>query len=187
MKNARARFKPLAWLGSLALFAFSGTACMGLQAAAGGVATPAAPAQGTTSRLPQLLQQLQKDTAGLELFDAPSSEVLAAQDQQGKLNPLDPTVTPTSVVVATTTAPTPTPTPNRGSTRAATTATALPATPTPLSTATPTATTTATPTPTPTATSTPTPTATPSPTATATPTATASPTPRTEGTPPTED
>ncbi len=60
------------------------TACMGYDV--NGLATPPPPGEGTqTSRLPMLVQQLQGGAAGVELFDAtPSSQVLAAQDENGK-------------------------------------------------------------------------------------------------------
>lgn len=147
--------------------------CLGLQPD-GTAATPAAPTQGASSRLPQLLQQLQGGSgAGLELFDAPANQVLAAQDQQGKFTD---TVTPSATATATTSL---TATP-----RATPTSIALNPgrTPTPTATASPSSTFTPTPTSTPTGTVTPT--ATPTPTPTPTPTTPA--TPPSEGTPPTE-
>lgn len=160
------------------------TGCVGYPVD-GTLATPAAPGQDAASRLPQLLQQLQgaNATAGLELFDQPSNQVLAAQDQQGKdtapstvtATPVQGSPTPaaTSIGLQPPATPTPRPpTPTRtptGSTPAATpSANATPETPTP----TPTATATAT------ASTTPTPTSTPTPTPTTLP--------PTEGTPPTE-
>lgn len=156
--------------------------CLGL-AATGAVATPGAPTAGAGSRLPSLLQQLQKNSAGLELFDGSANEVLAAVDEQGKFVP-DPTRTATA-----TAAPSATPTRTPTSLGLANPTTpAATQTPTPAGTPTPTVTATATPTATPGATNTPTPTVTASPTPTATPTATptSQPTPPHEGTPPTE-
>lgn len=134
----------------------------------GSVATPPPPGQSDSSRLPQLLSQLQGASgAGVEVFDG-QNEVLAAQDAPGQT----PTPTPlagkdapsaTSTVAGEKT-PNPagaTATPGRTATP---TATARPSsegqspTPTPTKTPTPPATATHTATPTPTLTPTPTPT-----------------------------
>lgn len=149
-------------LGALAVLS---AGCM-QYAPDGSVATPVPPGQSDSSRLPQLLSQLQGASgAGVEVF-AGQNEVLAAQDAPGK----SPTSTPlagkeapgaTSTVAGEKT-PNPgaaTPTPTRSPTPATT---ARPSSegqsPTPVPTATPTPT------------STPTPTATPSPTPSPTPT-----------------
>ena len=60
------------------------TAC--LATPNGLVTTPGAPTQGAASRLPSLLSQLQSASgAGLDVFSGtPQSQVLAAQDAQGK-------------------------------------------------------------------------------------------------------
>lgn len=139
------------------------TGCM-QYAPDGTVATPGASSQ-SSSRLPDLLSQLQGGGAGIEVLDGQQSEVLAAQDS--------PTPTPvpgkqapsgTSTVAGAKTpnpggTPQPTSTLTRTPTLAPTTApgnegyTATPAqtaTPTPTATATPTPTLTPTPTPTPT-------------------------------------
>lgn len=171
----------------LAVPVLLGSACLGYPAE-GAVATPVAPGQGAASRLPQLLQQLQGSGAGanLELFDQPSSQVLGAQDAQGKDTSSTPAATASATAPATAQPtsinlvnPTNTPTPRTTPTR---TPTAAP-TPQPTATASPSATATATTTATASATAT----ATPTPTATSTPTPT--PTraaPPTEGRPPTE-
>jgi hypothetical protein len=149
-------------LGALAVLS---TGCM-QYAPDGSVATPAPPGQSDSSRLPQLLSQLQGASgAGVEVFDG-QNEVLAAQDAPGQ----SPTPTPlagkdapgaTSTVAgektpnpgAATTTPTRSPTPA---------ATARPSSegqsPTPAPTATPTTA------------ATPAPTAAPSPTPSPTPT-----------------
>ena len=139
------------------------TGCM-QYAPDGTVATPGASSQ-SSSRLPDLLSQLQGGGAAIEVLDGQQSEVLAAQDS--------PTPTPvpgkqapsgTSTVAGAKTpnpggTPQPTSTLTRTPTLAPTTApgnegyTATPAqtaTPTPTATATPTPTLTPTPTPTPT-------------------------------------
>lgn len=152
----------------------------------GSVATPPPPGASDGSRLPQLLSQLQGAGAGIELLDGSQSQVLAAQDAQGKEAPSEtatvagdrtPGATSTPVPGTPTRAGTPTrtPTPPRTPTQSGEGGT----TPTPTATPSPTATPTSTPTPTPTAT----------PTATSTPV----PTPPSEGgggtasgTPPTE-
>ena len=151
---------------ALGALAFVSTGCM-QYAPDGSVATPPPPGQTDSSRLPQLLSQLQGAGAGVEVFDGTQSDVLAAQD-----------------------APSPTPVPGKDAGPPATSTVAGERTPNPAS---PTATPTRTPTPTRTAapgnegeTSTPTPASTPTPTAppTPTPTATPSPTPvlpQTEG------
>lgn len=167
---------------ALASFAVLSSACM--QYPDGTVATPPAGQQTDSSRLPQLLSQLQGAGAGIELLDGSQQQVLAAQDVQGKEAP------PETATVAGEKTPGSTATPAGTPTRAGT----------PTKTPTPTRTPTQAPeggnTPTPTATTTPTPTptqtATPTATPTASPTATASPTPPSEGTgggtgnPPTE-
>jgi len=161
MGKTLAAYRRKAALLLLPLAAFGGTACLGY-AADGTVATPAAPGQTSPSRLPQLLSQLQGGSAGLELFDAtPQSQVLAAQDAQGKSGDATapaggtvagaktPGITPIAQQPPGTNTPTPrpgTPTPTPG-----------PGTPTAQPTATPTATATSSPSPTPT----PTPTGTP--------------------------
>ena len=167
------------------------TGCL-TNAADGMVATPNQPGtSSSTSRLPQLLSQLQGSAGGgLELLDGSQSQVLAAQEAGGK----DAAATVTG-------SPTPSIATPIGTARAGATATPRPesatvtATPRP-GNATPTATATAianvTATATGTATATPTATAKPSatPTATAVPTATPIVTPPSEGggrgTPPSE-
>lgn len=145
-----------------------GSACM-VPPADGSVVTPVAPGNEAPSRLPQLLSQLQNSSgAGLELFDGGSqSQVLAAQDAQGKTVPgATETVAGARTPSPTTTAPegaTSTPTPRPGTPTRTPSVTSTP-TP-PAATATPSATTTAG-TPTATATATPTPTQTPTPTPT---------------------
>lgn len=127
--------------------------CVGYPAQ-GLVGTPTTPAETSgTSRLPQLLSQLQGGSAGLELFDR-QNDVLAAQDEASR--------TPTA---GKTTGDTPTPatsTPTPGSTTTPPTSLPLnPGTPTPTpatETATPTPTTVPTETVAPTETSTPVPT-----------------------------
>lgn len=146
----RASRKAVACL--LPVLAVSTTGCLGYPAE-GAVSTPAAPGQSGPSRLPQLLQQLQGGGAGLELFDSPQNQVLAAQDAQGKAastpgasetvagakTPGITTVAQQPPATNTPKPPTPTKTPTGGA-----------ATTTPTGTASMTPTTTATPTPTPT-------------------------------------
>ena len=165
------------------------TGCL-TNAADGMVATPNQPGtSSSTSRLPQLLSQLQGSAGGgLELLDGSRSQVLAAQEAGGK----DAAATVTG-------SPTPSIATPIGTARAGATATPRPesatvtATPRPgNATATSTANTNVTATATGTATATPTATAKPSatPTATAVPTATPIATPPSEGggrgTPPSE-
>ena len=142
------------------------TGCM-QYAPDGTVATPGASSQ-SSSRLPDLLSQLQGGGAGIEVLDGQQSEVLAAQDS-----------------------PSQTPTPVPGKQAPSGTSTVAGAkTPNPGGTAQPTWTPTRTPTPDPTNApgnegyaATPTQTATPTPTATATPTPTLTPTPTPTPTP----
>jgi hypothetical protein len=151
------------------------TGCLGY-APEGGVATPPPPSSdGSTSRLPALLSQLQGGGAAVEVFDGSQNEVLAAQDEQGKAGD-DPTATdpPATETVA-------------GAATPGAQATATPA-PGSIGFAQPTATTTPAPSTTasPSATPTPTPTSTPTAGPTATPTATPVPTIPSEGDPPSE-
>lgn len=138
-----------------AVAALLGSACLGYPAE-GTVGTPQAPGQDGASRLPSLLSQLQGAGAGLELFDAtPASQVLAAQDQQGKDLPAaiptpSATTTPTPTSIPFVPSPTGTPTAPPGGSPTATPTTPPSPTATPSATATPTATPTQTPTPTPT-------------------------------------
>ncbi|MBI2766035.1 MAG: hypothetical protein HYX53_09015 [Chloroflexi bacterium] len=182
MSRNRFRRSLLVILAAPAL-ALAGVAC--IEPAAGTVTTPAAPTQSAASRLPQLLSQLQGAGAGLELMDSPSSQVLGAQDQQGKFTDTGtpaatattsatPGTTPTSLAVVN-----PTNTPRPGATATPVRTTAATATPTAAA---------GTPTPTPTAAATATTTTTATTTATATPTLTPTPrpSPPSEGTPPTE-
>ena len=157
------------------------TGCL-TNAADGMVATPNQPGtSSSTSRLPQLLSQLQGSAGGgLELLDGSQSQVLAAQEAGGK----DAAATVTG-------SPTPSIATPIGTARAGATSTPRPesatvtATPRP-GTATATATATATPSATANATATATATATVTATATATPTATAQPTATPIATPPPE-
>lgn len=159
-KHPRRWLAPVLGLAPLALVS---AGCLGYPVE-GAVGTPVPPGQDNQTRLPQLLQQLQGAGAGLELFDAtPSSQVLAAQDEQGKGNAspagtVAGTRTPTSIaqVPGATTTTTPA---GGGSTP---TATSIP-------TDTPGEPSDATPTPTPTSTATTTPTASPTPTEAASP------------------
>ncbi|MGE5596060.1 MAG: hypothetical protein ACM3S1_08505 [Hyphomicrobiales bacterium] len=106
MTFLRPRFA--ASLIALPLLALAMTGCLGYPAE-GAVATPTAPGQSGGSRLPQLLAQLQGSGAGLELFDAPTSQVAAAQDQQqnkfdgstATISPGSTTPRPTSTVAGT--------------------------------------------------------------------------------------
>jgi type II secretory pathway pseudopilin PulG len=149
----------------------------------GTVATPPPSGESAGSRLPQLLSQLQGAGANVERLDGSQSQVLAAQDAQGK----DAGSIPSATVAGEKT-PGTTQTPAGTPTRATT------PTRTPTPTRAPEGGTTVTPTPTGSATAAPTdtPTPTPSPTATPSPTPTSSPTPPSEsgggnhGTPPTE-
>ena len=180
MKRFRLRGLRLVALSLLMGPVLASAGCLGL-AATGAVATPGAPTASAGSRLPSLLQQLQKNSAGLELFDGSANEVLAAVDEQGKFV-ADPTRTVTA-----TAAPSATPTRTPTSLGLANPTTpAATQTATPAGTPTPTARATATPTATPGATNTPTPTPTASPTPTPRATPTSQPTPPHEGTPPTE-
>lgn len=136
--------------GVLAALVLFMSGCLGYPAE-GSVSTPAAPGQSGSSRLPQLVQQLQGGGAGLELFDAPQNQVLAAQDAHGKsasTPPAGDTVagakTPGITTVAqqppATNTPKP-PTPTKTPTGATETPTgAVTTTPTTTATATPTAT-----------------------------------------------
>lgn len=140
------------------------TGCM-QYAPDGTVATPGASSQ-SSSRLPDLLSQLQGGGAAIEVLDGQQSEVLAAQDS-----------------------PTPTPVPGKQA-PSGTSTVAGAKTPNPGGTPQPTSTLTRTPTLAPTTapgnegyTATPTQTATPTPTATATPTPTLTPTPTPTPTP----
>ncbi len=163
MDASRSRFRRrLLGLGSLALVAFGGSACLGYPAE-GAVATPAAPGSSTESRLPSLLSQLQgQNGAGLELFDGSQNQVLAAQEAGGKDagSPVTPaaatTTSAASPAAVNTVAGTKTSGPT--ATREASTPTPRPATPTPTPTTAP-----SSPTPTATATATPAPTQTPTP------------------------
>jgi len=150
----------------LSLVAIASAGCLGY-APEGTVATPPPPSSdGSTSRLPQLLSQLQGGGAGVEIFDGSQNEVLAAQDTQGKA--ADDTGTPAATAtVAGASTPGPTSTPTPGSL------------PLEQPTSSPSATATAAPSTTPTAT--PTPSATPPPTAVPTPTPTPVPTTPPEG------
>ncbi|HML98641.1 MAG TPA: hypothetical protein PKD75_09195, partial [Tepidiformaceae bacterium] len=75
--------------GLLAVLAMLSAGCM-QYAPDGSVATPPPPGQSDSSRLPQLLSQLQGASgAGVEVFDG-QNEVLAAQDAPGQT----PTPTP---------------------------------------------------------------------------------------------
>ncbi len=149
-----------------ALFALLGAAgvlfagCLGYPAE-GGMATPPPPGQEGESRLPQLLSQLQGGGASMELFEGtPTSQVLAAQDAQGKTGAGTTPAASQTVAGAKTPGPTLVPaTPTQRNPRGTPTRTpegGTDATPTPTQTATPTATATATATPTATATATPT-------------------------------
>jgi hypothetical protein len=144
-----------------------GSACM-VTPADGSVGTPVPPGDQAPSRLPQLLSQLQNSTgAGLELFDGGTqSQVLAAQDAQGKTAP-DATGTVAGARTPSPTAQAPesstsTPTPRPGTPTRTPNATATPTRPagtaTPGSAMTPTPSETSSATPTPSATSTLTPT-----------------------------
>ncbi len=167
----RARRTILLATASLSVVAMFSTGCM-QYAADGSVVTPAPPGDSASSRLPQLLSQLQSSGANIELLDGSQSQVLAAQDQQGKESP-DATST---VAGESTQRATSTPVP--GTPTRATTPTRTP-TPTRTSTQTPEDNTTPSPTPSPTATATPTSTPTPSPVPTSTPI----PAPPSEGSP----
>src|SRR5262245_39721733 len=68
--------------GVVSLVAMTSSGCLGYPTD-GNLATPVAPAPQGASRLPELLRQLQQGGAGMELFDQPQSDVLAAQDSQG--------------------------------------------------------------------------------------------------------
>lgn len=150
-------------LGLLPVVALSGSACLGYSAE-GAVSTPAPPGQDSPSRLPQLLQQLQAGGAGLELFDSPQNQVLAAQDAQGKGTDTTPAAgetvagarTPGITTVAQQPPATNTPTPRPGTqptpTRTPTPSASPSASPTASGTATTSSTSTPTPTPTPTGT-----------------------------------
>lgn len=176
----RSRLVPLLGV-AVAAFAVLSSGCMTYPE--GTVGTPVAPGQSDGSRLPQLLSQLQGAGAGIELLDGSQSEVLAAQDAQGKeASTATATVAGEKTPGTTTTpagtptragTPTKTPTPTRTPTQAPESGT----TPTPTSTPTPTATPTSATTQAPTAT--PTPTVNPNP-----PSEGGSPTPA--GNPPTE-
>lgn len=162
--NLVLRFLPLRPLGAVLLAGFGlvSTGCLGY-APEDGVATPPPPSSdGSTSRLPALLSQLQGGGAAVEIFDGSQNQVLAAQDEQGKAGDAgtatDPVPTPTVAGAATPGAQA-TATPAAGSigfTQPTVTATpsasATPspsATPTPAATSTPTTGPTATPTNTP--------------------------------------
>lgn len=146
---------------SLGAFGLLSTGCM-QYAADGSVVTPAPPGDTASSRLPQLLSQLQGSGANIELLDGSENQVLAAQEAGGKAAP-DETST---VAGESTKGPTSTPVP--GTPTRATTPTRT-ATPTRTPTQSPEDSTTPSPTPSPTATVTASPTPTPSPTATPTP------------------
>lgn len=160
----RRRVRLAAFMAFLPALGIASTGCLGYPTD-GAVATPPPPGQQGQSRLPQLLSQLQTGSAGIELFDAtPSSQVLAAQDAQGK-TASSGTPGATETVAG---AKTPSPT------------SSIPSTPTPRATATPRTTpegSGGTPTRTPTGTLTPTSTPTASPTLTGTPTPAGTPTP----------
>lgn len=162
----------------LPAFAIVSTGCLGYPTE-GVVATPPAPGENAASRLPQLLSQLQGGGAGLELFDQPQGEVLAAQQEQQQGTSGTQTATPPNQKGHGSTA-TPSPSPSTTATPPADPPGGRPLepgeTPTPAS-ATPTPTETALP-------DTPTPTPTPTPTL---PPPTPTPTIPTEGeNPPTE-
>ena len=168
---------------ALPLVLLTTTGCL-TNAADGMVATPNQPGtSSSTSRLPQLLSQLQGSAGGgLELLDGSRSQVLAAQEAGGK----DAAATVTG-------SPTPSIATPIGTARAGATATPRPESATVTATPRPgaaTATATATPSATANATATATATATPTATATAQPTATPNATPPSEGggrgTPPSE-
>lgn len=93
------RLRLVAALGVFPAFAVASSGCLGYPAE-GLVATPTTPSESAASRLPQLLSQLQGGSAGLELFDGATSEVLGAQD--GSVTP--------SVTAGSTGTRTPTPT-----------------------------------------------------------------------------
>ena len=151
------------------------TGCL-TNAADGMVATPNQPGtSSSTSRLPQLLSQLQGSAGGgLELLDGSQSQVLAAQEAGGK----DAAATVTG-------SPTPSIATPIGTARAGATSTPRPESATVTATPRPGAA-TATATPSATANATATATATVTATATATPTATAQPTATPIATPPPE-
>ena len=172
---------------ALPLVLLTTTGCL-TNAADGMVATPNQPGtSSSTSRLPQLLSQLQGSAGGgLELLDGSQSQVLAAQEAGGKDAAATVTGSPTPSIA------TPIGTARAGATAtprpesATVTATPRPGNATPTANANVTATATGTATATPTATAKPTAT----PTATAVPTATPIATPPSEGggrgTPPSE-
>lgn len=127
----------------------------------GSVATPPPSASSDGSRLPQLLSQLQGAGAGIELLDGSQSQVLAAQDAQGKDSPSETSIAGDRTPGATSTSvpgtPTRSGTPTRTPTQQAEGGSNPTTTPTPGSTASATPGTTSTPTPTPTPTPSPTP------------------------------
>lgn len=99
--NVMKRRLRLRLVAAMALFpalAVATSGCLGYPAD-GLVATPTAPSEGAASRLPQLLSQLQGGSAGLELFDGTTNEVLGEQD--GSVTP--------SVTAGSTATRTPTP------------------------------------------------------------------------------
>ncbi len=159
MSGVNRRLARLAGLTALLLAAgilFAG--CLGYPAE-GAVATPPPPGQQGESRLPSLLSQLQGGGASMELFEGtPTSQVLAAQDAQGKSGDGSTPLATQTVAGAKTPGPTVVPaTPTPRNTRGTPTRTpegGQGSTPTasPTATATPTGTPTATPTTTPTAT-----------------------------------
>lgn len=161
VNRRRARLAGLTALLSAAGILFAG--CLGYPAE-GAVATPPAPGQQGESRLPSLLSQMQGGGASMELFEGtPTSQVLAAQDAQGKTDAGSTPLATQTVAGAKTPGPTVVPaTPTPRNTRGTPTRTpegGQGSTPTPTPTASPTA--TVTPTGTPTSPPTATPTATP--------------------------
>jgi hypothetical protein len=165
-KRTRGKSRLALALASVGAFAVFSTGCM-QYAPDGSVVTQEPPGQSDSSRLPSLLSQLQGAGAGIELLDGSASEVLAAQDAQGK----EATTATATVAGEQTPGPAQTQVPQGTPTRAGTPA----RTPTPTRTPTqapedndePTATPTAAATATPTSTPTPTPTMTPTPVPTA--------------------
>ena len=173
MNLARLHSRRLALLAAgLPILLLVTTGC--LANGTGLIGTPGAPTETGSSRLPSLLQQLQgSGGAGLEVFGTPQSQVLAAQDVEGKdtgptnfgtpITTVSPAATPAgSTVAGASTAGPATPTPARPNQLAPSTPTPHPSTATPTPSPVPSS-------PTPTATpSSPTPTPIP-PTATPTP------------------
>lgn len=75
----RLRLRLVAAVAIFPALAVAASGCLGYPAD-GLIATPTAPSEGAASRLPQLLSQLQGGSAGLELFDGTTNEVLGEQD-----------------------------------------------------------------------------------------------------------